>query len=68
LKICCIGYVGIVLSILAIVFGVMSRSNNGGVFIKEAKTGFITGIVGIGIIVVGFIICGFIVIKGCWHG
>jgi hypothetical protein len=51
---CCIGYAGVPLAIIAIVFANKSKNENGGIMPKEAKIGMITGIVGLGVLVLGF--------------
>lgn len=53
---CCIGYAGVPVSIVAIVLAMMSKSENGGEFTKDAKLGLILGIVGLAILALGFII------------
>lgn len=51
---CCIGYAGVPLAIVAIVFAIQSKNNNGGEFNSDAKIGLITGIIGLGVLVLGF--------------
>ena len=57
---CCIGYAGVPLAIIAIVFALQSKNNNGGQLNSDAKIGLITGIVGLGVMLLGFVI-GFII-------
>ena len=52
---CCIGYAGIPLSIVAIVFAIQSKNETGGVFSNDAKVGFIGGIAGLVILLLGFL-------------
>lgn len=51
---CCIGYVGVPLAIIAIVFGNQTKNNNGGVMTPDGKIGMITGIIGLGVLLLGF--------------
>ena len=51
---CCIGYAGIALSIVAIVFAIQTKQTNGGEMTKEGKIGMITGIIGLGVLLLGF--------------
>lgn len=53
---CCIGYAGVPLAIIAIVFAIQTKNNNGGVMSNEAKTGLITGIIGLVVLALGFIV------------
>ncbi len=52
---CCIGYVGVPLSIIAIIFAVQSKNETGGKFSNDAKVGFIGGIAGLVILLLGFL-------------
>lgn len=57
---CCIGYVGIPLSIVAIVFAVQSKNETGGVLSGNAKAGMICGIAGLVFLLLGFLL-GFVI-------
>ena len=51
---CCIGYSGVALAIVAIIFANQTKQVNGGEMTKEGKIGMITGIVGLGVLLLGF--------------
>ena len=51
---CCIGYAGVPLAIISIVFAIQSKNYNGGVMNSDAKIGLITGIIGLGVLMLGF--------------
>lgn len=57
---CCIGYVGIPLSIIAIVMAMQSKNETGGVLTGNAKVGMICGIAGLVLLVIGFLV-GFVI-------
>lgn len=57
---CCIGYAGVPLSIIAIVLAMMSKSETDGELSGQAKVGLICGIVGLVLLVLAFII-GFVI-------
>lgn len=52
---CCIGYAGVPLSIIAIIFAVQSKNETGGKFNNDAKVGFVGGIVGLVLLLLGFL-------------
>ena len=53
---CCIGYAGVPLSIVAIVFGVQTKEINGGKITGDGKIGIITGIIGLCVLALGFLV------------
>ena len=53
---CCIGYAGIPVAIIAIVLAIMSKSETDGVFTKQAKIGLICGIAAFAVLIVGFVV------------
>ena len=54
--ICCIGYAGVPVAIIAIVLAIMSKSETDGVLSKPAKIGLICGIASFAVLIVGFIV------------
>lgn len=53
---CCIGYIGIPLSIISLVTAFISRAENGNKFTKYGLTGLISTIVGYAILLIGIIL------------
>ena len=54
--ICCIGYAGVPLAIIAIVLAMMSKSETDGELSGAAKAGLVCGIIGLVLLILGFVI------------
>lgn len=54
--ICCVGYIGIPLSIIAIVLANMSKSDNNGELSGMAQAGFATGVIGLVVLLLGVLL------------